>query len=94
VVKDEWLKPVLEHFKVQPTIDALAMAANIKCAQFFSKGPQLGTAGVDFFAQKLRPSKVYFYCPLVKMAAHCIRKIVASQNITAVLLVPHWTSTI
>ncbi len=72
VVKDEWLQPVLEHFKVQPTIDALALAANIKCARFFSKGPQLGTAGVDFFAQQLKPSEVYFCCPPVKMAAHCI----------------------
>ncbi len=93
-VRDEWLQTVLDRFKVQPTVDALATAENMKCARFFSKSPQSGSAGVDFFAQKLEPNEVYLCCPLVKLVAHCIRKIVASRNTTAVLLVPNWTSAV
>jgi hypothetical protein len=81
-VRDEWLQTVLDHFKVQPTVDALATAENMKCARFFSISPQSGSAGVDFFAQQLEPNEVYLCCPPVKLAAHCIWKIVASQNTT------------
>ncbi len=74
-VRDEWLHPVLYRFNVQPTVDAMATAENTKCAKFFSKGPQPGSAGVDFFAQRLESNEVYYCCPPVKLAAHCIRKI-------------------
>jgi hypothetical protein len=93
-VRDKWLQQVLQHFKVQPTIDELVTAANTKCAKSFSKSPQPGTEGVYFFAWQLKPGEVYFSCSPVKLTAHCMQKIVASQNITALLLVPHWTSSV
>ncbi len=79
-VKKEWMEPVLQCFQVWPTIDLFATADNTRCGKFFSKGPQPGTRGVDFFAQQLKAGEVYHCCLPVKLAAHCIKKLLLSRN--------------
>ncbi len=93
-VKEEWMEPILQRFQVRPTVDAFATADNARCEKFFSKGPQPGTNGVNFFAQQLRAGEVYHCCPPVKLAAHCIKKLLASKDVRAVLILPHWTSAV
>jgi hypothetical protein len=75
-----------------PTVDAFASRKNTICQTFFSKWPQLGGAGVDFFAQTLSSREIYFCCPPVAEAAHTIRKLCSSNNITAILVLPAWHS--
>jgi hypothetical protein len=75
-----------------PTVDAFASRKNTICQTFFSKWPQLGGAGVDFFAQTLSSQEVYFCCPPVAEAAHTIRKLCSSNNTTAILVLPAWHS--
>jgi hypothetical protein len=81
---------LLQEFQVQPTIDAFTSQFNNRCASFYSKTLQKGAAGIDFFAQELRRGEVYYCCPPVKLAAHCIRRIWSSKGIRAVLVLPHW----
>jgi hypothetical protein len=91
-VRSECLKPVLDRFRILPSVDGFATAANAKCSKFFSKGPQPGTSGINFFSQELVSSEIYYCCPPVKSAAHCIRKLFRYKNVTAVLVVPFWPS--
>jgi hypothetical protein len=93
-IQEESLQPILDRFGVQPTVDGFATAHNKKCGKFFSKGPQEGSAGVNFFSQQLSQEEVYLCCPPVHAAAHCIRKLFRSTGITAVLVVPYWTSAV
>ncbi len=89
-LQEEHFQLLLQEFQVQPTIDAFASHFNNRCASFYSKTSQQGAAGIDFFAQELRQGEVYYCCPPVKLAAHCIRRIWSSKGIQAVLVLPHW----
>jgi hypothetical protein len=94
---DEWgldkehLQQLLQEFQIQPTMDGFASHLYTRCQKFCSKTGQPGTTGIDFFAQELLAGEIYYCCPPVKLAAHCIRKIWSSKNIKAVLVLPHWT---
>ena len=54
----------------------------------------MGAAGVNFFAQELRASEVYYCCPPVKDAGHMIRKLTSSSNVTALVVVPAWEGSV
>ncbi len=84
---DDCLRPVLDRFSVNLTVDGSATAHNTKYSKFFSKRPQPGASGVNFFSQSLVTSEVYFCCPPVQPAAHCIRKLFKNKWLTAVLVV-------
>ena len=71
---DEWgvdrtlLKNIFKYFNVQPSVDAFAVTNNtIFLDSFFSKYPQQGSLGVNFFTQILKPD-IVFFC----MSAHKI----------------------
>jgi len=55
---DEWgiareeLQAITQRFQLQPTVDAFASRKNPVCQTFFSKWPQIGSAGIDFFSQQ------------------------------------------
>jgi hypothetical protein len=68
-LQEEHFQLLLQEFQVQPTIDTFASQFNNRCASFYSKTSQRGTAGIDFFAQELRRGEVYYCCPPVKLAA-------------------------
>ena len=64
---DEWsidkisYDAILNYFNVVPTVDCFSSNSNSKCLKLFSKIPQVGTAGIDFFAQTLICSEVYWF---------------------------------
>ena len=97
---DEWsvdrdlLYTVLFQLNLMPSVDCFATRHNKVCAKFFSVLPQTGTAGINFFAQKLSAAETYFCCPPVKLIIPCFLKLVSEKGIKAVLLVPEWHSAV
>jgi hypothetical protein len=93
---DEWgvdracLHKIFRDFECQPTIDAFASSENSICGKFFSKWPQSGATGVNFFAQELDNEEIYFCCPQVKDIGHTIRRLQRHEGVTAVLVLPAW----
>ncbi len=93
---DEWgvdracLHKIFRDFECQPTIDAFASSENSVCGKFFSKWPQSGATGVNFFAQELDKEEIYFCCPPVKDIGHTIRRLQRHERVTAVLVLPAW----
>jgi hypothetical protein len=77
---------------VQPTIDSFASRVNAACTSFFSKWPQVGAEGVDFFAQQLLTEEVYHFCSPVHLAGHMLRRLSGVGPVTAVLVLPAWTA--
>ena len=67
--------------------------ANKKAEIFFSKYPQCGSAGIDFFAQKLNDQEVYWLCPPVKLVLTTINHVLAAEKrIIAYVSFPEWKS--
>jgi len=95
---DEWgasrqdLQAVIERFRVSPTVDAFASRQNTICPSFYSKWPQLGGSGIDFFCQHLDSQEVYFCCPPVTAAAHMQQRLRRQANVTAIIVLPAWRS--
>ena len=82
------------EWAITPTIDAFASSSNTVCSAFYSKWPQMGAAGVNFFAQELKASKVYYCCLPVKEAGHMIHRLTSSNNVTALVVVPAWEGSV
>lgn len=93
---DEWglareeLPRIFDRFQVQPTVDGFASSSNNITQAFFSKIPQVGSQGVDFFTQQLRVDEVYYLCPPVKEAGHLLRRLSRFAGITAIVILPAW----
>jgi hypothetical protein len=97
VSTDEWgvsreqLHQVFHSFSLWPTVDAFASSDNTVCGRFFAKWPQVGNMDVNFFAQPLSTTEIYFCCPPVKDIGHTIRRLQRFPGITAILVLPAWT---
>ena len=72
------------------TIDAFASSQNKRCVKFFSKIPQIGSSGVNFFAQCLSSAEVYYCCPPPKLVLYTIQFLLQTENITAIVVFPFW----
>jgi hypothetical protein len=76
---DEWavdrcqLIQIFQKFNWWPTVDAFAAGHNRICEKFYSMLPQTGAAGVNFFAQELDSSEIYFCCPPVRLIIPCFQ---------------------
>jgi len=94
---DEWgvsrvqLQEIFQAFEVSPTVDAFASSDNTVCTHFFSRWPQAGGSGVNFFAQQLNTQDIYFCCPPVKLISHTIRRLQRFAQVRAILLFPAWS---
>jgi hypothetical protein len=85
---DEWcidredLASVFSEMGYKPDFDCMATRKNAICKKFFSKIPQIGSAGVNFLGQPLLSGTAYFCCPPVKMMvgsfAICLRTVTCS----------------
>jgi hypothetical protein len=66
---DEWcvdrrdLANVFSELNYFPNFDCMATRKNSVCKKFYSKIPQIGSDGVDFLCQELKPDVQYFCCP-------------------------------
>ena len=75
------------------TVDGFATSCNTVARKFYSKYPQVGSAGIDFFAQKLDSKEVYWLCPPVKEVARCIRHVLGKEErVLAYISFPEWKS--
>ena len=78
------------HFDVEFTFDCFATTLNTRCKKFFSYLPQMGTCGINFFAQSLLPAEKYWICPPPKLVLKALKKVLTTKNIVAVFCVPVW----
>ncbi len=97
---DEWsvdrphLAAVFKALGFFPRVDCFAIPANSISTAFFSAGPQLGAAGVDFFAQEPTARASLFLCPPVSLVARALDKFLSFPESTAVLLFPRWPAAV
>ena len=96
---DEWgmsnkdFRRITFKLGCQPTVDAFASRSNAVLPTFFSKCPQIGAAGVDFFAQDLRADQLYWCTPPVSIIVRVIRHILDWDTpVCAIVNVPEWHS--
>ena len=96
---DEWsidnrtFKMIQRHVGLDVTVDGFATSLNKKVDKFFSKYPQCGSAGIDFFAQKLSPKEVYWLCPPVQLVMTTINHVLQTQDrVLAYVSFPEWKS--
>ena len=96
---DEWginmalFKKIQRYVGEEVTIDGFATSANKRVPRFFSKYPQKGMLGMNFFAQELESGEVYWLCPPIGMVAKCIRHVLgAKSDVLAYISFPEWKS--
>ena len=95
---DEWsvdrrdLAAVFADLAFLPDCDGFATAANTVAPVFYAVCPQVGCAGVDFFAQCLAPGIRYFLCPPVKLIPRLLAFLAVRPGLTVLLVVPDWPS--
>ena len=71
--------------------DGFASAANTKGKKFFSRENSPGSAGINFFHQKLDPTQSHFCFPPPRLLAATVRHIEHCRA-TAVCIVPVWAN--
>ena len=95
---DEWgvsrdlIQQIFSSWEIQPTVDCFASSSNTICGKFFSKIPQIGSSGVNFFVQDLKVHEIYFCCPPTKLVGHTWHHLLNHKGITAILICPVWKS--
>ena len=95
---DEWgidrlqLLSIFNLFAVSPDVDCFASEVNSRCKTFYSKIPQNGSSGINFFSQSLVPNRVYFCCPPVKEIENTIKHLLHFEGILSLLIIPFWPS--
>ena len=95
---DEWgvsrdlIQQLFSSWGLQPTVDCFASSSNTICKKFFSKIPQIGSSGVNFFVQDLKVQEIYFCCPPTKLVGHTWHHLLNHKEITAILICPAWKS--
>ena len=92
-IDDRTFKQVQKHIGLEVTVDGFATSVNKKVDKFFSKYPQCGSAGIDFFAQKLSDQEVYWLNPPVQLVLSTINHILSiDTRVIAYVSFPEWKS--
>ena len=86
------LAAVFADLAFLPDCDGFATAANTVAPVFYAVCPQVGCAGVDFFAQCLAPGIRYFLRPPVKLISRLLAFLAVQPGLTVLLVVPDWPS--
>ena len=94
---DEWsidsnsYLEICKYFEHKPTIDCFASTKNRKCKRFFSKIPQEGSIGINFFVQQLEINEIYWICPPPHLIIDVIKLLSSYRcNLTVILFIPLW----
>ena len=94
---DEWsidrasFNKICRNFGVTATVDGFATRENSLLPRFFSKVPQVGTEGVNFFAQTLSDQEVYWLQPPVELITKVIKFVLQSKaGVIAIISFPEW----
>ena len=78
---------------MKPTIDGFPTSINTKCEKYFSKYPQVGSSGLNFFAHKLDQAETYWICPPTIQVAQDVQHILQQEErIMAYVSFPEWKS--
>ena len=98
---DEWsvdkgtFTSICRQFGLNPTVDGFATRKNSFLNTFFSKMPQYGCAGVNFFSQKLSDKEVYWLTPPVNKVVQTIKHVLATEDrIIAIISFPEWNQAV
>jgi len=95
---DEWfidrtsLTAVFQLLSFSPgpnCIDCFASAANNVCAAFYSLIPQVGTSGVNFFANSPAQTDLYL-CPPASQISKAFQRLLQLPGKRCLLIVPRW----
>ena len=96
---DEWsvdkytFKHIQKTMGIKVTIDAFATSANALCTRFYSKYPQVGSMGINFFAQTLVSEEIYWVCPPVTQVVRAIKHMLdAKCRVIGYVSFPEWVS--
>ena len=93
---DEWsvnyyaFDSIVRHFQLVPSVDCFSSGTNNFCDRFFSKVPQTGSAGVNFFCQNLSNSDILWICPPVKLIVPVVKHLESFAQMKGIMLVPLW----
>ena len=94
---DEWsidkasFRRICHSFGIEPTIDGFATRENSLLPRFYSKIPQVGTQGVNFFTVQLSCTEIYWLQPPVDMLSKVIGFILQSKKeVLAIISFPEW----
>lgn len=95
---DEWgissslLKHIFKYFNFFPNLDGFATQISRKCDLFYSKYPQTGMQGLNFFSQQFNPDFQYYLCPPTRYISNVISWIQDTKGFKGILIIPHWPS--
>ena len=94
---DEWsidkrsFKQIQTNLRVTVTVDGFATRENRQVEKFFSRYPQIGTSGLNFFSMELSDQEVYWLCPPVKEVVQVIHRIREDKKkLRAIVSFPNW----
>ena len=71
------------------SVDCFASASNAKCEKFFTRKDVPGSAGMDFFMQKLKQHDNHWIFPPVGKLSQAVLHL-ANQKVSGVVLIPVW----
>ena len=92
-IDDKTYQYIVQRIGMQPTLDGFATSENAKTKRFFSKYPQIGSIGLDFFAQELDEEEIYWLCPPVKDMIKVMKKVRETEKkVKALVSFPEWKS--
>ena len=93
---DEWkiddhsFELLQSHFGVRVSCDCFATSSNTRCDKFFSHVPQMGSCGINFFAQTLLPGEIYWICLPPNLILKVLKVVLTTAHITAIFCIPVW----
>ena len=71
------------------SVDCFASASNAKCKKFFTRKDVPGSAGMDFFMQKLKQHDNHWIFPPMGKLSQAVLHL-ANQKVSGVVLIPVW----
>ena len=93
---DDWgvpryiLRNIFSYFQYTPTIDCFASENNTVCSKYFSRYFEELSSGVDFYAQILEKSEIYYCCPPSNEVGFVFNRIVSNPGPIYILVFPVW----
>ena len=93
---DDWgvpryiLNNIFSYFKSTPTVDCFASENNTICPKYFSRYFEESSSGVDFYAQILLHSEVYYCCPPANEVGFVFNRILKNPGPIYIFVFPVW----
>ena len=95
---DEWgvnrdlLRTIFQSLGVTPTLDAFSFKDYSVCREYFTLFPVAVGERVNFFAQDLDLSKIFYICPPLALVTSTLLRIFSYQGMEGIFVTPSWPS--